>query len=45
MKIYNIITHYEQSYNALYVVMVRVKVNLGLAYNYDYTALQADYKL
>ncbi len=27
--------------NALYVVMVRVHVNPNLAYNYDYSALQA----
>ncbi len=32
--------HYEHTYNALYVVMVMVgvRVNPNLAYNYDYTA-------
>ncbi len=39
--------HYEHTYNALYVVMVRVmiRVNPNLAYNYDYTALQVHYNL
>ncbi len=37
----HIITYSQHTYNALYVVMVmiRVKINPNLAYNYDYTAL------
>ncbi len=39
------IMHYEHTYNALYVVMVMVRIMVGvrvkakLANNYDYTAL------
>ncbi len=43
VSIMHSITHYEHinHYNALYVVMlmVRVTVNPTFAYNYDYTAL------
>ncbi len=34
-----IITHYEHTYNASYVVMVMVMVNHNPTYNYDYAAL------
>ncbi len=35
------ITNYEHTYNAIYVVMVmvRIKVDPNLAYDHDYTAL------
>ncbi len=36
--------HYEHTKNALYGVMIRARVNPNLAYNYDYTALQAHCK-
>ncbi len=40
--VYNAL-YYESTYNALQVVMVKVRIRVNPAYNYEYIALQAHY--